>query len=99
MVSTKSVPQSLATTDGRYFTYCVTHSPKKTPFRVYLDVLTPAGTIGELPFGSGTSLETSYPTSSSYGHLAATPSPDPTDTDITDRLESLCLSVTEHALG
>lgn len=48
-----------------------------------------------------TSLEPHYP--HTYQNLSAQPpssaSPDPTDNDITDRLESLCLSVTEHALG
>ncbi|XP_071546337.1 protein Smaug homolog 2-like isoform X3 [Panulirus ornatus] len=49
---------------------------------------------------SGTVLEPHFSPATSYSHLGAPPSsPDPADNDITDRLESLCLSVTEHALG
>ncbi|KAK3862164.1 hypothetical protein Pcinc_031946 [Petrolisthes cinctipes] len=48
-----------------------------------------------------TSLDPHYP--HTYQNLSTRPpssaSPDPADNDITDRLESLCLSVTEHALG
>lgn len=49
---------------------------------------------------SGTVLEPHFSPATSYSHLGPPPSsPDPADNDITDRLESLCLSVTEHALG
>ncbi|XP_042239312.1 protein Smaug homolog 1-like isoform X2 [Homarus americanus] len=49
---------------------------------------------------SGTVLEPHFSPATSYSHLGAPPSsPDPADNDITDRLESLCISVTEHALG
>lgn len=62
------------------------------------------GTAGcgdlRLPGGSGTILEPHFSPRASYSHLGPPPSsPDPADNDITDRLESLCLSVTEHALG
>lgn len=53
-----------------------------------------------LPGGSGTILEPHFSPRASFSHLGPPPSsPDPADNDITDRLESLCLSVTEHALG
>ncbi|XP_050692028.1 protein Smaug homolog 2-like isoform X3 [Eriocheir sinensis] len=53
-----------------------------------------------LPGGSSTVLEPHFSPRASYSHLGPPPSsPDPADNDITDRLESLCLSVTEHALG
>ncbi|KAG0712723.1 Protein Smaug 2 [Chionoecetes opilio] len=53
-----------------------------------------------LPGGSATILEPHFPPQASYAQLGPPPSsPDPADNDITDRLESLCLSVTEHALG
>ncbi|KAK7069899.1 hypothetical protein SK128_025089 [Halocaridina rubra] len=51
---------------------------------------------------AGSLMEPHFPSpTSSYSNLAPPPpsSPDLADNDITDRLESLCLSVTEHALG
>lgn len=63
-----------------------------------------SGGCGEIRMSgttTGTLMETHFSPASSYSSLGPPPpsSPDLADNDITDRLESLCLSVTEHALG
>ncbi|XP_069190551.1 protein Smaug homolog 2 isoform X2 [Procambarus clarkii] len=94
--SAPSRPHQLPLTGAARSVAAPTTSSSLTPVSSGCGELRISGSSG----ASGLVMEPHFSPATSYSHLGAPPSsPDPADNDITDRLESLCLSVTEHALG